>query len=896
MTLDIGTAVPQIFSESQRSVAGHRKGAAALRKLHDQTAKTGRSGEKEFNAEFVRNLNKVLPIRKGQVVADRIIKFVAEYLKFILEKEKDVADATSPGADSDSLSFRFVTFLMQYLLKGVTAKDKNVRMRISQLLAESVGVLQEIDEDLFLQLKGKVFAMLKEKDATIRVQAVRAFAGLQFIESENDRGTSASKTLGKMLSRDPSAEVRRTIISLIVLDSSTRNVVLERLRDVDAGVRKGVFARFLEVAPEGLEELSLEQRERLFNLGLKDREASVNKACISLLTSWLNSAAEGSIERLLQMLDVTNTSVAEEVTKALINVTPKFSMTCDEAFWDSLSGESVFLLRAYGQILVENNQELPEGVFPSLSDLVGHIQRYHSLRLAATSDEDVIVVDFIVSELLRLALILDYADEVGRKSLLTFLRDMCLEPDLSDSHVPLIVEVIAKTATSGRDFGRVVVELIKDIMDFENDEEVDEASAEQYQLQRLLSIVKSLVILRCALEQTEEMLSSMPTLGAQLTDLVVPAITSEDVTLKDLGLHCLSLYCTIDRELAVRNVATFVDIGKSDSSFASLCVKTVCDLLALHSLAPFGEELAKSATSFLVSSVDDADDQISVPAVEGLAKLLLVGIIDDSSILEKLALVYFDTSGTRQHKSRERQCLSFFFETYSHLSPPNQRKVGRIVGPVFKRLLRDTESWETGITPSQIGLQMISWTDSSRLAPTSKHPKDEKELKGDPHGQVAVDLLKLAYKDSSNVKLIAQLLTKLNVNAAWSRENLEKATILLGNVRKLVSDVTSTNNLKKFASVLDDVQEHLPPLDENENAEREQWNADLEAFCDAEESRTKDLRRTNAKKQVVEQSRQAKSSKRRTVVESDDSDSSGDEDERVEETDVETEDDIEDDE
>ncbi|KAJ3336039.1 hypothetical protein HDU93_003825 [Gonapodya sp. JEL0774] len=869
MAIDLSTAIPQVFSDSQRSTAGHRKNAAALKKIHQRTAKSGGGGENNFNAEFVRNLNKVLPIRKGQIVADRVIKFVAEYLKFIVEKDRDGANGSVPNNEADSLAHRFVTFLLQYLLKGVAAKDKNVRMRVSQLLAESIDALQEIDEDLYLQLKSKILVMLKEKDAVIRAQAVRAVAGLQA-----SRITPAR------------SDVRRSIVNSIMWDETTKLAVLERLRDVDNGVRKAVYARIMENTAEMFEGFSLEQRERIFSVGLKDRDPAVKKACIALLTSWLNASAEGNIEKLLQMLDVTNTSVTEDITRAAITAAPTFSLSCNEEFWDSLSGESVFLLRVYGNSI---NQELPDNVFPSLSELVGYVQRYHSLRLAATTDEDVIIVDFIVAELLKLALILDYADEVGRKNLFAYLRDMCLEPDLSDSHVPLIVAVIAKTAASGKDFARVVVELIKEIMDFDVEGTGDGDAGDEAQLQRLLSIVKSLVILRSALEQTEEMLSGMPTLGAQLADLVIPAITSEDETLKDLGLHCLALYCTIDRDLAIKNLATFTEIGRKDDNSTLLCVKaciffgstfslkdsrvpeilqTVCDLLALYSTSAFDVNVRDSACAFLILSSDNQDEQVASFAVEGLAKLLLLGVINDRNILEKLALIYFDPSEDRRTRPRERQCLSFFFEAYSHSSASNQENIGAIAGSVFSKVLQESELSELRMSPLQIGLQLLDWADSSKLVDLKTSQPKIISSQGDAQGQVAVDLLKIPFRDQSNIKVIAQLLTKVNVSQQWNREQLEKATLLVGNVRKLVPDVASTNNLKKFAAALSGVQEKLPPLTEDENSLREQWNDELNAFCKSPvQSKRKDDRKGTQKRQPLRSRRAAQQSQRRVEEE-----------------------------
>jgi len=47
--------------------------------------------------------------------------------------------------DEDSLSSRFVHRLLTHLMRGLKAKDKNIRMRVCQLIAESISAIQDIE-------------------------------------------------------------------------------------------------------------------------------------------------------------------------------------------------------------------------------------------------------------------------------------------------------------------------------------------------------------------------------------------------------------------------------------------------------------------------------------------------------------------------------------------------------------------------------------------------------------------------------------------------------------------------------------------------------------------------------------------------------------------------------
>jgi condensin complex subunit 3 len=89
--------LPPIFEQVQHTTANHRKNIVALRKIHEACAsivepstKKGGGirvvGEKAFNALFIEMVNRVLPVKKGVAVADRVVKFVASYVAYSTEQ------------------------------------------------------------------------------------------------------------------------------------------------------------------------------------------------------------------------------------------------------------------------------------------------------------------------------------------------------------------------------------------------------------------------------------------------------------------------------------------------------------------------------------------------------------------------------------------------------------------------------------------------------------------------------------------------------------------------------------------------------------------------------------------------------------------------------------------
>lgn len=85
-----------IFDQAQLSLANHRKNCVALHKLHHQAGavtklvKNGTVlklvGERAFGDVFIDLVNRVLVVKKGPATADRIVRFVGSYVKFMNEK------------------------------------------------------------------------------------------------------------------------------------------------------------------------------------------------------------------------------------------------------------------------------------------------------------------------------------------------------------------------------------------------------------------------------------------------------------------------------------------------------------------------------------------------------------------------------------------------------------------------------------------------------------------------------------------------------------------------------------------------------------------------------------------------------------------------------------------
>jgi len=95
-TESLASGIPKAFEQAQNSSANHQKNFISLHKIHiDAAAKTVtiREGEsiklvveRAFEDCFIDIVNRILVVKKGIGVADRVVKFAAGYIKFFNAK------------------------------------------------------------------------------------------------------------------------------------------------------------------------------------------------------------------------------------------------------------------------------------------------------------------------------------------------------------------------------------------------------------------------------------------------------------------------------------------------------------------------------------------------------------------------------------------------------------------------------------------------------------------------------------------------------------------------------------------------------------------------------------------------------------------------------------------
>ncbi|GAB5588119.1 chromosome condensation complex Condensin [Umbelopsis nana] len=868
------TSIPQLFQESQKPGAEQRTHAVALRKIQEACALKSPivenqphdidlDGELLFNLEVVRNLNKLLPVKKKEPAVDRVIRFIAAFMQYTQGIDAKETEDMQEEDDEviDTISSRFVEFLLTHLLRGITVKDKAVRLRCCQIIALSINSLGEIDEDLYQKLKRCLFERVRDKEAPVRIQAVTALSRLQNADDEEDEvdGRTVSEKLIDILQYDPSAEVRRVV--LFNLDQTKRSIpyIIERARDVDPINRRFVFLKPMAEIQD-FRMLSISQRHQLLDWGLKDRDALVLKAVSKMIsTHWIRHADHNLLE-FLERLEVVDSPSADAVLEAFLDARPDIieSIEFNDQFWDNLSIESAFLARVFTKFLQKKQYlEKLDKVLPEVTRHAFYIQKYNNAWQQASRETEG-NYEYIVGQLLEMAKILDYADEIGRRKMFMLLREIIMVPDIPDDHLSSIVELIKTISLGEQDFTRIMIEIISDIreqvepedgafaseasqipatpskrMRLNSDAEsprpnpnnsgASEEDIDPDVIQKMLIQIKCLNICRNMLERSEESLQDNSSMYGLLNELIIPSVQSKEVVLREEGLHCLGLCCCLDKTLGLHNVPLFIHcIRNGHEELQQKALMILFDVIMCYgytTVAPRagGDDELKA---LFQHGLDHVNPEIQAVSVQGICKIMLCRMFKDAEILKLMILLYFYPSTVENQKLR--QCLSYFLPVYCYSSSEAQPLLATVIVPALVHLIAtygDLRADEEMVAPYHIAQVMIDWTDPRKISVVLNNP--DKPVDMGVQADLAINILKEVFVEHGQTrKILCQLLPKLYIDEA-GEGRLRKLTLLCGNLesKKPIHDAITRNAFNRFKKgLLQHFNEPAESLDDEELA------------------------------------------------------------------------------
>jgi condensin complex subunit 3 len=838
-----------VFREAQRTTASHRKLAVTLRKLQEACCYEPTSAKKsaaadfdedDFNAEFVRCVLRVMPIKKSEGVGEKTIRFIGLFLRHAVDKDNEAVGELDEDASTmpETPGTRLTTQLIETILPLLAAKDKFVRYRSTQLISHIINSLDAIDDDLFQKLRSGLLKRIRDKEAMVRAQAVLGLGRLAGnpIEAEPDSDNSEDdvtsgllEKLLEVLQNDPSADVRRSLLVNLPILPNTLPFLLERARDQDAATRRAVYSRLLPALGD-FRHLSLSMREKLLRWGLRDRDENVRKAAGRLFRErWIEDCAGtpppaetgqpaevsppnlDALLELLERIDVVNSGgengVALEAMKGFWEGRPDYreAMVFDDNFFETLSAESVFVVRTFNDFCRnEGNgkfESLVEEKLPEVTKVAFYLERYIKVLIDAIKraeeqelDEDeegdTAEQEFIVEQLLHIALTLDYSDEVGRRKMFSLLRQTLSIPELPEDATKLTVAVLrdicAPDAAGEKEFCSIVLEAVADVHDTivddvpdDNDDEsfhsarsevsgdstptksksktpeLSEEEAAAKAIKEIMINMKCLHIVQCMLSNVSGDLQQNDHLVAMLNNLVVPAVRSHEAPVRERGLVCLGLCSLLDRSLAEENLTLFMHFfSKGHTALQITALHILTDILNVH-----GAQLLSSNPTLLKVYIKALRSGAKHPEVQAAAtvaasKLLLGRVVSDhdvsAELLKTLVIAYFEPASAGNQSVR--QALNYFLPVFCYSRPENQDLMRSVALDALHTLYNVREGFDDDdadiddemVSLSTIAACLVDWTDPRKcFSPAAAGPAGvgEKHVNADVHLDFASDIL-----------------------------------------------------------------------------------------------------------------------------------------------------------
>lgn len=253
---EIHAAICSLFSESQHSSSSHRKNVHAFHRLLQQCVGDVKR-EEQLLVSVVHSLTVVLVAKRGDEVANRLMRFLAGFVVFISDKGEG-------GAKE-----RFIENIMLFCLEHIDAKDKVVRARLAQLMVACLNAVDELSDNVWDVFRAKMTERLFDKEAAVRVHAVHAMSRLQGLALSEESSLDVMDIFLDLLQHDPSADVRRAVLVQIDVCPRSLPLILERRRDVDVGIRRHFYS--FKMNEVDLKTLTIEQRDGILKTGLSDR-------------------------------------------------------------------------------------------------------------------------------------------------------------------------------------------------------------------------------------------------------------------------------------------------------------------------------------------------------------------------------------------------------------------------------------------------------------------------------------------------------------------------------------------------------------------------------------------------------------------------------------------------
>jgi condensin complex subunit 3 len=323
-----------------------------------------------------------------------------------------------------------------------------------------------------------------------------------------------------------------------------------------------------------------------------------------------------ALTELLERIDVTRSGaeegIAHEAMRKFWELRPDYRefVTFDHEFWKELDSQQAFVARTLNDYCNQveddglHDDKMPEitmfafVVEKHLNSLMELVDKLAVMEEddpeAEEAQEDVEEQDFIVQQLLHIALTLDYSDEVGRRQMYNIMRSALARAQLPEECTKLAVEVLRECCghRGEADFCAVILEAIAEVRDTLMDDDatetgedaeesfhsaqsdvsenegaapaaavpkkkarqLDPEEEEEKRIREVMVYSKCLHIAQCTLQNVHCDLESDNSLTTILNTLIIPAVRGQEAMIRERGVICLGLGALLSKVCLTRRV------------------------------------------------------------------------------------------------------------------------------------------------------------------------------------------------------------------------------------------------------------------------------------------------------------------------------------------------------
>ncbi|KAI5180682.1 hypothetical protein NEOKW01_0966 [Nematocida sp. AWRm80] len=268
------------------------------------------------------------------IVYNKKVNTPREVLLFINELIKKLKESRA-GRD-------FIHNLIKYLIRGVDSKLKYIRLNCLVLLRECIDNLNTISEKLWGIVKIKIGEKLFDKEVLVRINAIHIVS--RFQEDVLDGKLVFYKLLKDVIRYDPSAEVRRIGVMMIVCNKSTAEGILSRAEDINKGVRMEFVKNKLNMIV--WEDISPEKRHRVLQALEEEKEEEIKKIFYQRIESIFEETFKGRYELFVEAFYLQNKN-NQALERVLMELMKRYEYAdgFNEEFLQTATPAKLFLMR-----------------------------------------------------------------------------------------------------------------------------------------------------------------------------------------------------------------------------------------------------------------------------------------------------------------------------------------------------------------------------------------------------------------------------------------------------------------------------------------------------------------------------------------------------------------------